>query len=156
MPELNNTRGSAIELAYLSPLFPKNVKVRSVSNPSHILEFFERILCKQINNSITYISPLLCSFRKNHNSQCSIKKMMKIWKKYFYKKKQIVVILVCISENVDTINRSLLPTKFETSGVTVNIHSPKKTLPSTYLLANKYSPVFFPRIKRLLGVFIYQ
>ena len=31
------------------------------------------------------------------------------------------------------------------AGVTVNIHSPKKALPSTYLLANKYSPAFsFP------------
>ena len=43
------------------------------------------------------------------------------------------------------------------SGVTVNIQFPKKALPSTYLLASKYSPVFFfPRIKRFLGVFIYQ
>ena len=42
------------------------------------------------------------------------------------------------------------------TGVTVNIHSTKKALPSTYLLANKYSRSFFPRIKRLLGVFIYQ
>ena len=34
------------------------------------------------------------------------------------------------------------------SGVTVNFHSPKKALSSTYLLANKYSPVFFPQDKK--------
>ena len=38
-------------------------------------------------------------------------------------------------------------------GVTVNIHSPKKALPSTYLLANKYSPVFFYQDKKTPGSF---
>ena len=38
-----------------------------------------------------------------------------------------------------------------TAGVTVNIHSPKKALPITYLLANKYSLVFFPQDKRTPG-----
>ena len=37
------------------------------------------------------------------------------------------------------------------SAITVNIHSPKKALPSTYLLANKYSPVFFPQDKKTPG-----
>ena len=36
-------------------------------------------------------------------------------------------------------------------GVTVNIHSPKKTLPRTYLLANKYYPVFFSQDKKTPG-----
>ena len=37
------------------------------------------------------------------------------------------------------------------AGVTVNIHSPKEALPSTYLLANKYSPVFFFQDKKTPG-----
>ena len=37
------------------------------------------------------------------------------------------------------------------SGATVNIHSPKKAPPSTYLLANKYSPVFFSHDKKTPG-----
>ena len=37
------------------------------------------------------------------------------------------------------------------AGVTVNIHSPKEALPSTYLLANKYSPVFFSQDKKTPG-----
>ena len=36
-------------------------------------------------------------------------------------------------------------------GVTVNIHSPKKALPSTYLLANKYSPAFLSQDKKIPG-----
>ena len=36
-------------------------------------------------------------------------------------------------------------------GATVNIHSPKKALPSTYLLANKYSPVFFSQDEKTPG-----
>ena len=37
------------------------------------------------------------------------------------------------------------------TGVTVNIHSPKKALFSTYLVANKYSPVFFSQDKKTPG-----
>ena len=37
------------------------------------------------------------------------------------------------------------------TGVTVNIHSPKKALPSTYLLVNKYSTVFFSQNKKIPG-----
>ena len=37
------------------------------------------------------------------------------------------------------------------AGVTVNIHSSKKALPSTYLLTNKYSPVFFSQDKNFPG-----
>ena len=37
------------------------------------------------------------------------------------------------------------------SGVAVNIRSPKEALPSTYLLANKYSPVFFSQDKKTPG-----
>ena len=37
------------------------------------------------------------------------------------------------------------------SGATVNIYSPKKALPNTYLLANKYSPVFFSQYKKTPG-----
>ena len=37
------------------------------------------------------------------------------------------------------------------SGATVKIHSPEKALPSTYLVANKYSPVFFSQDKKTSG-----
>ena len=39
----------------------------------------------------------------------------------------------------------------EETGVTVNIHSPKKALSSTYLLANKHSPVIFSKDKKTPG-----
>ena len=37
------------------------------------------------------------------------------------------------------------------SSVTINIDFPKKSLPSTYLLANKYSPVFVSQDKKTPG-----
>ena len=44
-------------------------------------KFFERILYKRINNSMTSkSSPFPCSFRKNWNSQFSLLKRTKIWK----------------------------------------------------------------------------
>ena len=46
------------------------------------------------------------------------------------------------------VNRLLV---FIGAGVTANIHSPKKALPTTYLLANKYSPVFFSQDKKTPG-----
>ena len=42
-------------------------------------------------------------------------------------------------ENVQLGQKKISPVP----GVTVNIQFPKKALPSTYLLASKYSPVFF-------------
>ena len=39
----------------------------------------------------------------------------------------------------------------EATGATVNSHSPKKGLPATYLLANKYSPVFLSQNKKTPG-----
>ena len=39
----------------------------------------------------------------------------------------------------------------QSPGATVNIHSPKKALCSSYLLANKYSPVFFSQDKKTPG-----
>ena len=43
---------------------------------------FGRILYKQIDFSMTTeFSPYLCVFRKNHNAQYLLLKMMKTWKK---------------------------------------------------------------------------
>ena len=45
---------------------------------------FERILCKQIDTSITTkLSPYLRGFRKKHNAQYLLLKMIETWKKKF-------------------------------------------------------------------------
>ena len=47
-------------------------------------EVFEKILYKQIDTFMTTkFSPYLCGFRKNHNAQYSLLKMIETWKKTF-------------------------------------------------------------------------
>ena len=78
-------------------------------------KFLERIYCNQIDDFMTSkCSPFLCGFRKIHNSQYCVLKMIKIWKKHFDKREQIDVILMNFSKIFETINHSLL--KLETYG----------------------------------------
>ena len=56
---------------------------RPVSILPHMSKIFERILCKQIGTFITTkFSTYLCGFRKNHNAQYSLLKMIETWKKH--------------------------------------------------------------------------
>ena len=71
---------------------------------------------------------------------------------------EIFLLISCHSQRVDIIFNVHVDDGIKTfektsrnSGVTVNIHSPKKALPNTYLLANKYSPVFFSQDKKTPG-----
>ena len=84
---------------------------------SHMSKVFERIFYKQIDRFMTSkFSPFLCGFRKNHNSQYSLSKMIEVWKKNLDKGNEIAVILIDLSKAFDTINYSLLLAKLETYG----------------------------------------
>ena len=58
-------------------------------------------------------SLFLCDFRKNHNSQYSLVKMIEVWKKNLDKGNETTVILMDLSKAFDTINHSLLLAKLE-------------------------------------------
>ena len=78
---------------------------------------FERIFYKQIDRFMTSkFSPFLCGFRKNHNSQYSLLKMIEVWKKNLDKRNETAVILMNLSKAFDTIKRSLLLAKLEAYG----------------------------------------
>ena len=78
----------------------------------------ERILYKQIDTFMTKkCSSYLCSFRKNHNAQYSLLKMIETWKKkHLDKGEKIGAILMDPSKAFDTINHSLLLTKLDAYG----------------------------------------
>ena len=75
------------KLADVSPIFKKEYSFkkenyRPVSILPHRSKVFERILYKQIDTFITTkFPPYLCGFRKKHNAQHSLLKMIETWKK---------------------------------------------------------------------------
>ena len=64
----------------------------------------------------TKLSPYLCGFRKNHNAQYSLLKLIETWKKYLDKGEKIGVILMDLSKAFDTVNHSLLLAKLDSGG----------------------------------------
>ena len=50
-------------------------------------------------------SPYLCGFRKNHNTQYSLLKMIRNWKKQLGNGEKVGVIFMDLSKAFDTINQ---------------------------------------------------
>ena len=104
-------------MADVSPIFKKEDSFkkennRQVSILSHMSKVFERILYKQIDTfMINKFSSYLCGFRKNHNAQYSLLKMIETWKKYLDKGIKNGIILMDFSKAFNTINQSLLLAK---------------------------------------------
>ena len=82
---------------------------RSISVLSHILEIFEKIAYEQINS---YMEPrfshLLCGFRKNHNTQHSLLKMLEKWKLVLDKESNIGAICMDLSKAFNMLKHELL------------------------------------------------
>ena len=75
-----------LKLADALPVFKKDddlnkEKYRPASILSHMSKVFEKIFYNQMDRfMISKSSPILCGFRKNHNSQYSFLKMIEVWK----------------------------------------------------------------------------
>ena len=61
-------------------------------------------------------SPYLCGFRKKHNAQYSLLKMIENWKKQLDNGEKVGVILMDLSKALDTINDRLLLAKLKANG----------------------------------------
>ena len=83
-----------LKLPDVSPIFKKENSFKKQNyQPVSILprmsKVFERILYKQIDTFMTTkFSPYLCGFRKNHNAQYLLLKMIETWKIIWIKEKK--------------------------------------------------------------------
>ena len=111
-----------LKLADITPIFKKEDGLNKENNRPvdilpHLSKVFERILCKQIDSFMKKkFSSYLCGFRKNHNAQYSLLKMIENWKKQLDNSEKIGVILMDLSKAFETINQSLLLAKLNTYG----------------------------------------
>ena len=111
-----------LKLADITPIFKKEDSLnkenyRPISILSHLSKVFERILYKQIDSFMkNKFSPYLCGFRKNHNAQYSLLKMIENWKKQLDNGEKVGAIFMDLSKAFDTINHSLLLAKLKAYG----------------------------------------
>ena len=109
-----------LKLADITPIFKKEDSLnkenyRPISILSHLSKVFERILYKQIDSFMkNKFSPYLCGFRKNHNAQYSLLKMIENWKKQLDNDEKVGVIFTDFSKAFDTINHGLPLAKLKT------------------------------------------
>ena len=111
-----------LKLAQVIPLFKKadpfdKTNYRTVSLLSHFSKVFERLIYNQINEYIEpFLSKILTGFRKSHNTQHSLLKMLENFKKTLDKGNSVSVIFVDLSKAFDILNLDLLIAKLESSG----------------------------------------
>ena len=79
---------------------------------------FERLLFKQLNDYIsTKFSPLLCGFRKGHNTQHALMNLLEDWRGKLEQRNIIGTILCDLSKAFDTLPHDLLIAKLNSYGV---------------------------------------
>ena len=111
-----------LKLADITPIFKNEDSLikknyRPISILSHLSKVFEGILYKQIDSFMkNKFSPYLCGFRKNHNAQYSLLKMIENWKKQLDNGEKLGAIFMDLSKAFDTINHSLLLEKLKAYG----------------------------------------
>ena len=118
----NGTFPDEIKLVEVTPIFKKAhpfdiTKYRPVSLLSHVPKVYERLIFNQIS---AYFEPLfstfLTGFRKIHNTQHSLLKMLELWKEALDQRKSFRAIFMDLSKAFDTLNHALLLAKHEAYG----------------------------------------
>ena len=116
----NGTFPDELKLVEVTPIFKKAhpfdiTKYRPVSLLSHVPKVYERLIFNQIS---AYFEPLfstfLTGFRKIHNTQHSLLKMLELWKEALDQRKSVSATFMDLSKAFDTLNHDLLLAKLET------------------------------------------
>ena len=100
--------------AEITPCFKKGDRdkkenYRPVSVLSTFLKLFERVIYNQLHEFMeTKFSKFLIGFRKNHNTQYTLLRMIENWKTQLIKRKKISVIIMDLSKAFDSLNRNLV------------------------------------------------
>ena len=122
----NCTYPEELKLAEVTPLFKKadpfdKVNYRPVSLLSHVSKVYERIIFNQISTYFEpYFSSFLTDFRKNHNTQHSLLKILELWKEALDKGRSVGAIFMDLSKAFDTLNHDLLIAKLKAYGFSEN------------------------------------
>ena len=68
----------------------------------------------------TKFSKFLTGFRKNHNTQYTLLRMIENWKTQLSKRNRIGAIIMDLSQEFDTLNHNLFVAKLKASGLVLN------------------------------------
>ena len=95
---------------------------RPISTLSNFTKFFESILFKQLNRYMqNKFSEYLIGFRKNHNTQNSLLRMIESWKVRLNNGSKVGVIIMDLSKVFENLNHKLLLAKLKAYGLDSNL-----------------------------------
>ena len=119
----NSTFPNLLKVVDVTPVFKKGDKNdRSNYRPISVMKafaiIFERLLFKQLNDYIeAKFSPLLCGFRKGHNTQHALIRLLEDWRTHLDNKNIVGTILCDLSKAFDTLPHDLLIAKLNAYGI---------------------------------------
>ena len=115
-----------MKIAEISPVFKKldntsKDNYRPISTLSNFTKLFESILFTQLNRYMqNKFSKYLTGFRKNHNTQNSLLRMIESWKVRLNNGSKVGVIIMDLSKAFDSLNHELLLAKLKAYGLDSN------------------------------------
>ena len=125
-----------IKEAEITPHFKKGHKGEKenygpLNSLSNFSKAFERLIYNQLNEfAETKFSKFFTGFRKYHNTQYALLRMIENWKTQLNKRKEISVIIMDVSNAFDTLNYNLLIAKLKVYGLNLNADSFIKRYPT--------------------------
>ena len=118
-----------MKVAEISPVFKKldnnfEDNYRAISTLSNFAKLFESFIYSQLNDYIeNKFSKYLTGFRKNHNTQNSLLRMIESWKAKLNNGSKVGVIITDLSKAFDSLNHDLSLAKLEGYGLEILINS---------------------------------